>query len=57
MLSYSYLIIGSFNFNNFTIKSHNITSYGLLANLTNYNTISCDLVLTLLIHGGFNIAI
>ena len=37
ILLYFYPIIGSFNFNNFTIKSHNITSYGLLTNLTNYN--------------------
>ena len=34
ILSYSCPIIGSFNFNNFTIKSYNMTSYGLLANLT-----------------------
>ena len=37
MLLYSCSVIGSFDFSNFTIKSHNITSYGLLANLTNYN--------------------
>ena len=39
ILLYSYSVIGSFNFSNFTIKSHNITSYGLLANLTNYNNL------------------
>ena len=39
ILSYSYPVIGSFNFSNFTIKSHDITSYGLLANLTNYNNV------------------
>ena len=37
ILSYFYPVIGSFNFGNFTIKSHNITFYGLLINLTNYN--------------------
>ena len=37
ILLYSYPVIGSFNFGNFTIKSHNITSYGLLINLTSYN--------------------
>ena len=37
MLLYSYPVIGSFNFNNFTIKSYNMTSYSLLANLTGYN--------------------
>ena len=37
MLLYSYLVIGSFDFSNFTIKSYNMTSYGLLTNLTNYN--------------------
>ena len=37
ILLYFYPVIGSFNFGNFTIKSHNMTSYGLLANLTNYN--------------------
>ena len=39
ILSYSCPVIESFNFGNFTIKSHNITSYGLLANLTNYNNL------------------
>ena len=39
MLLYSYLVIGSFNFSNFIIKSHNITSYGLLINLTSYNNL------------------
>ena len=39
ILSYSYLVIGSFDFNNFTIKSHNMTFYGLLANLTSYNNL------------------
>ena len=34
MLLYSYLIIGSFNFSNFTIKSHDITFYSLFTNLT-----------------------
>ena len=37
MLLYFYLVIGSFDFSNFTIKSHDMTSYSLLANLTNYN--------------------
>ena len=37
ILLYSCPVIGSFNFGNFTIKSHNITFYGLLANLTSYN--------------------
>ena len=37
MLLYSYSVIGSFNFSNFTIKSHNITFYSLLTNLTSYN--------------------
>ena len=39
MLLYSYLVIGSFNFSNFTIKSYNMTSYGLLANLTGCNNL------------------
>ena len=39
MLSYSYSVIGSFDFGNFTIKSYNITSYGLLANLTSYSNL------------------
>ena len=39
ILSYSCPIIGSFNFSNFTIKSHNMTSYSLLINLTNYNNL------------------
>ena len=39
ILLYSCLVIGSFNFSNFTIKSHNMTSYGLLANLTNYSNL------------------
>ena len=37
ILLYFCPIIGSFNFSNFTIKSYNITFYGLLTNLTNYN--------------------
>ena len=37
ILLYSCPVIGSFNFGNFTIKSHNMTSYGLLANLTGCN--------------------
>ena len=37
ILLYFYLVIGSFNFGNFTIKSYNITSYSLLINLTNYS--------------------
>ena len=37
ILLYSYPVIESFNFGNFTIKSHDITFYGLLANLTSYN--------------------
>ena len=37
MLLYSCPIIESFNFSNFTIKSYNITFYGLLTNLTSYN--------------------
>ena len=39
ILSYFYPVIGSFNFSNFTIKSYNMTFYGLLANLTNYNNL------------------
>ena len=39
ILLYSCSIIGSFNFSNFTIKSHNITFYGLLTNLTSYNNL------------------
>ena len=39
MLLYSCLVIGSFNFSNFIIKSYNMTSYGLLANLTSYNNL------------------
>ena len=39
ILLYSCLVIGSLNFNNFTIKSYNITSYSLLINLTNYNNL------------------
>ena len=39
MLSYSYLVIGSFNFSNFIIKSYNMTFYGLLTNLINYNNL------------------
>ena len=39
ILLYSCPIIGSFNFSNFIIKSHNITSYGLLTSLTNYNNL------------------
>ena len=34
---YSFPIIGFFNFSNFTIKSYNITSYGLFINLTSCN--------------------
>ena len=37
MLSYSYPIIGSFNFGNLTIKSYNITSYSHVINLTSYS--------------------
>ena len=37
ILLYSYPVIGSFDFVNFTIKSHNMTFYGLLINLTSYN--------------------
>ena len=37
ILLYFCPVIGSFNFSNFTIKSHNMTFYGLLINLTNYN--------------------
>ena len=37
ILLYSCLVIGSFNFSNFTIKSHNMTFYGLLINLTSCN--------------------
>src|SRR6266702_2889413 len=29
--SYTYPVTGSFNFSNFTMKSYNITSYGLLS--------------------------
>ena len=39
ILLYSYSVIGSFNFSNFTIKFYNITSYSLLTNLTNYNNL------------------
>ena len=39
MLLYFYLVIGSFNFSNFTIKSYDITSYSLLINLTGYNNL------------------
>ena len=39
MLLYSCPVIGSFNFSNFTIKSYNMTFYGLLANLTSYNNL------------------
>ena len=39
MLLYSCPVIGSFNFSNFTIKSYNMTSYGLLTNLTSYNNL------------------
>ena len=39
ILLYSYPVIGSFNFSNFTIKSHNMTFYGLLANLTSCNNL------------------
>ena len=39
IVSYSYLAIGSFDFNSLTIKSHNITLYGLLTNLTSYNNL------------------
>ena len=34
MLLYSYLVIGFFDFGNFTIKSYNITSYSLVTSLT-----------------------
>ena len=34
IVSCSWPVIGSFNFGNFTIKSHNIISYGLFANFT-----------------------
>ena len=37
IILYSYLIIGSFNFNILTIKSYTITFYSLFTNLTNYN--------------------
>ena len=37
MLSYSCPVIGSFDFSNFTMKSHDMTFYGLLANLTSCN--------------------
>ena len=39
ILSYFCLIIKFFNFNNFTIKSYNMTSYNLLTNLTSYNNL------------------
>ena len=39
ILLYSYLIIESFDFSNFTIKSHNMTSYGLLTNSTSCNNL------------------
>ena len=37
ILSYSYPVTGFFNFNNLTIKSYKMTSYGLLGVLTSYN--------------------
>ena len=37
MLLYSYPIIGSFDFDNLTIKSYNITSYNYITNLTSYS--------------------
>ena len=39
ILLYSCLIIRSFNLNNFTIKSYNMTLYSLFINLTNYNNL------------------
>ena len=39
ILLYSCLVIRSFNFSNFTIKSHNMTFYGLFTNLTSYNNL------------------
>ena len=39
IMLYFWPVIGSFNFSNFTIKSYNITFYGLSANLT-----SCKLL-------------
>src|SRR6266702_3251455 len=37
ILLYSYPMTGSFDFNSFTIKSHEMTSYVLLNVLTSYN--------------------
>src|SRR6266568_1646839 len=37
ILSYSCPVTGSFDFGNFTIKSHEMTSYGLLGVFTSYN--------------------
>ena len=37
IISCSCPVIGSFNFNNLTIKSYNITSYGYITNFTSYN--------------------
>ena len=39
ILSYSCPVIGSFNFSNFTIKSHDMTFYSLLTNLTSCNNL------------------
>ena len=37
MLSYSYPIIGSFDFGSLTIKFYNMTFYSHITNLTNYS--------------------
>ena len=49
ILLYFCPVIGSFNFNNFIIKFYNITSYGLLANLTSYNNLYSLYLLSLFI--------
>jgi hypothetical protein len=47
ILSCSYPITRSFDFNSLTIKSHDITFYGYVANLTSYSFL-CGLYLFIL---------
>ena len=52
MLSYSYSVIGSFDFSNLTIKSYNMTFYSRVTNL-----ISCSFLCGLYLFSLFFLAI
>ena len=54
ILSCFYPIIGFFNFGKLTIKSYNITFYGLLTNLTSYNNLYNLYLLSLFFFNNLN---